>query len=525
MIDRRRHILSAVTFLLALALLAGGGLRLAGIAGKRQVEMDEGISLLAATGHQREYNRAVTEGSPLYGTWTQADQWKRLIRIEDRFPFGRIRDDLAATDVHPPLYFWLLHTWFLLCEAGIRSASLLNLVLFVPSVFVLFGLARSCLKNPVEAALVALAWSLSPAVIQVSWIARPYGLLVLCQLILVRQLIRFTDRPTAPAGRDYILLAGVTAAGLLTHYTFLTMIAGTVLFAVLNSRRAGWKRTTGFLSAIGAGVLPALIAHPFFYRSFLTQQRQAGGSPYGTFGFRAERVLTGFLNFFVGNRYLQLGVLATLLALLAWNLFLSGKKEKLQFPLTSSLPIFFLLWTSGTIVIPYLAGLNPLQQMGRRYLSLVYPFLAFVPVLIFRRRNKLRPAVICLFYLGLSLAATVRVVRFRQEETRSPDLAAISGSGRSILVDNLFRIFLPQVLYQLPDEMEVFAADQDFLLGAPERWLDNLETPAIYISRGYGKEKSRQEELIGVIGREYRTELVTDKLPSAGSVYRIGPEK
>ena len=94
--------------LLAAALIGGLGLRILPLTGKRVMGMDEGLSYLAATGHQGEYHRI--RGGKIYpwGSWTRGADWKRLVRTGDPFCFRTISRDLARYDVHPPLYFMLL---------------------------------------------------------------------------------------------------------------------------------------------------------------------------------------------------------------------------------------------------------------------------------------------------------------------------------------------------------------------------------------------------------------------------------
>ena len=105
--DRRE--LRIATALLLAALLAAGLLRGGMVSGKGWVANDEGISYLAATGHQAEYALVTSERRPPYGTRTPAANWKRLVNPGEKGALGRIGPDLARYDIHPPLYFWLLH--------------------------------------------------------------------------------------------------------------------------------------------------------------------------------------------------------------------------------------------------------------------------------------------------------------------------------------------------------------------------------------------------------------------------------
>jgi uncharacterized membrane protein len=77
------------------------------------------------------------------------------------FNYGEIAS-LTAVDVHPPLYYWLVHTWmevFGYTEFGLRSFSL---VLGVVALIGLFVLIRRLTKSN-KTALAAMAFlSFSP---------------------------------------------------------------------------------------------------------------------------------------------------------------------------------------------------------------------------------------------------------------------------------------------------------------------------------------------------------------------------
>jgi len=225
----------SVYLILAFALIAGGGLRMAGIMGKKTIGVDEGISLLTATGHEKSYHNTITKKTPPYGMPAPASDWKQFIRPDKVFCFKEISDALADYDVHPPLYFWSLHIWFLTFGTSITSGTILNLLFFLLSIFALFYLARGCLKNPLEASLVALCWAISPAVIHVSWLVRSYGLLTLCVILLVRLTYILSDHEDGHRPRDYIYLMLITAAGLLAHYSFCSHWQGGRFFLPLPS--------------------------------------------------------------------------------------------------------------------------------------------------------------------------------------------------------------------------------------------------------------------------------------------------
>lgn len=514
--------------ILAFAVITGATLRVAGISSKKKIGIDEGISYITATGHGGEYIKVINEKLPPYGSWVQASKWKRFLLPEKLFCFKRIGYDLAHYDVHPPLYFWLLHVWFLLFSATILTGPMLNVIFFFPSALALFGLARYCLMDSLEAALVVFIWSLSPAVIQVSWVTRSYGLLVLCTIVFVWEIIRFSHGRGKIFLWDYIFLGVITMAGILTHYSFLLLISGGVVFWLLILAKSHKRHLIVGLFSIVSGCLLSLIFHPHFYRSFIMQQVQARGSPYGGIIFRMGRVFFSFLDFFVGNRVIQCGVLVVSIAIIIWLVIGYVKKRRGRINtaddgnFTGFYILYFLGWLGGSIALLYLIGINPLQQMGRRYLSMVYPFLAFVPVLSFRFVGRAQFPVTTCFCVLIFISGSVRVWRYMNNQRQTPALSALLQEPETVLIDNVSRLFLPGFLWHIPDDKLLFVANQDFLLKYRDDWLNNLGNSSVYISRAYKGEMGGQKKILEAIGQRYEISLIDRE--RLGNIFQIRPK-
>jgi len=191
------------TVILLIALALGTGVRISANLLKRTVEHDECIYILSATGHQSAYADIVSgEHAPL-GEWTPASRWKELLLIDDKFCFQRISRDLARYDIHPPLYFWALHTWSIFFGIHHWTGLSLNLLIFLFTAAVLFQLARSTLSNDINAAAVVLLWALSPYSALVSTYARPYELFVLWTVLAVWQINELAKAPEKPPWRAF----------------------------------------------------------------------------------------------------------------------------------------------------------------------------------------------------------------------------------------------------------------------------------------------------------------------------------
>jgi hypothetical protein len=220
---------------------------------KTQMEHDESITYLAATGHQGEYERVLHGPEALTGRWTPASEWRRLLRPEHFGVFATISRDLAATDVHPALYFWLLHLWVWVAGVSVTSGPHLNLIFTVLTAGALFGLARRVLRAEGQAAAVVAIWCLSLPAAEVSSLARPYDLMAMITVFLVWQALSCAGRGDRAPWRESIVVCVITAAGALTHHHFAIVAVGTafVVVALTWRQRAPTRMELPFRSGGG----------------------------------------------------------------------------------------------------------------------------------------------------------------------------------------------------------------------------------------------------------------------------------
>jgi 4-amino-4-deoxy-L-arabinose transferase-like glycosyltransferase len=176
----------------------------------------------------------------------------------------------TANDIHPPLYYLLLHFWVPLgqSELVLRGFSALAGVL---TVGVLYGLGKTLVDR--ELGLwAAFVLALSPLHVWYSQEARMYALLTLLYTTSLWLALRLWQRPSGRRWAAYVL---VTAATLYTHYyaVFAILIENLFLF-YLYFRRG---RPSGLLRAwLLAQATVALLFVPWMPR-FLANLGGGGG--------------------------------------------------------------------------------------------------------------------------------------------------------------------------------------------------------------------------------------------------------
>lgn len=126
------------------------------------------------------------------------------IWLDEAFSIATARDSIAAVftdtanDFHPPLYFLLLHGWFLVVDASPATARALSALISVALVAATFATTRT-LAGARAGLLAALLVTLSTFHVEFAQEARMYALLALLSTVSTLQLIRM-----ATAARDEV---------------------------------------------------------------------------------------------------------------------------------------------------------------------------------------------------------------------------------------------------------------------------------------------------------------------------------
>jgi len=147
-----------------------------------------------------------------------------------KMSLSQIVPTVAGVDVHPPLYYFILHYWIALfgtSEVAVRLPSVLFGVLAIPVIYVL---GRRLFTEEVGL-LAALILAFSTFNVQYSQEARMYSLMVLLALLSMYFFIRFLHRNTVAISVGYVLC---TTLLLYTHlYGIFVVIAQNVYLLTL----------------------------------------------------------------------------------------------------------------------------------------------------------------------------------------------------------------------------------------------------------------------------------------------------
>lgn len=182
----------------------------------------------------------------------------------------------SARDVHPPLYYELLHLWMQLFGSSvlaIRSLSVLAGVLIIPLCY--FIVKKMFGARP--AILTSFFVALSPFLIRYSIEARMYGVLGIFTLLALYSIVIIVHNPKN--NWAYLLYALSIAAGLYTHYFAALAVIAFWVYLVILQKPHNWKlNKTIFLSLRWwlANLLALMLFLPWI-PNMIAQLRRAQG--------------------------------------------------------------------------------------------------------------------------------------------------------------------------------------------------------------------------------------------------------
>lgn len=505
-------------------------------ANKITITHDETISYLSATVNQGDFERIFQNNVYPANRWVSVGTWKEWFELDKPFSFRQIGIDLAESDIHPPLYFWLLHLWTWLFDVHPWTGPTLNILLQAIGAIGLFHLARRVLKDNFEALAVVFIWSVSPAVLTATLEARQYTLFGVFAIFFIWLIVIAVDRLRALDWRIWILLAIVTAGGALTHYQFILIVAGAVLIFVLKLLRHDLKRVAFVGTAVTVGYLLSFVLHPRFYQSIQElSRRQALEAQYLSSGLalaqRMYAVGKTFTSFWSASSIIQLILFCVALTSLIWlGLILWKNPDRIrQYAQTKDFSGYevglFFVWIGGISILLYLTFVSPVHAMTARHMSAVWPFFPFLAILLLRmvqipNRNR----IILLLGTAVFLSGMFTVWQGVNGDKEILHTNVTLANVNRVVADGVYQGIFPRIFLQLPDDTLIYATSQNELLKNPKAWLPMLDTNSVYISElSYDNTAANRDRILALIEQRFKVTPQSVETWLVGTSYFLAP--
>jgi hypothetical protein len=435
------------------ALVVGTGLRWVARSADLRWNSDEGISYLVSSCHVQAFSDMVQPGSRLFGKWVAAAEWQKLIASDGSLCFNTIRSELITNDVHPPLYFWLLHVWTLWFGRSIAAGLALNLLIVCVGLCALFQLAKRVLGSRIEALGVCAIASVNDVAIGAALELRPYALLTTVTVLCVLMLAICCAR-TKPELRHYAGLVLAAAAGLLTHYLFAFLVPALGLYALLRLVRRDPRRLAALAASMLVGAGLAWAAFPFH-----RQVRARPRAPVEYPGIDWQGSSVDSILAYLGQ---PLWVSSLLIAAsfsvgVAW--FFASRFVSMPSIRMSAFQGWEMLVLFASValaeLVPGALGLSPPHAVGLKYMAALWFLAPFVPVLATRclvaGRTSGLFALVLLYAAPTLPAGWARAHRYALTQPVLPD--------ERVVIHSVNRLHLPRLLATFEPGAQLLVTD------------------------------------------------------------------
>lgn len=438
-------------------LILGIGYRFYAVATwKTSLSNDESVSYMcaAATAGIWETHIAGMVNTPI----TVADI-QRFYDRPEAFDFGTVSMDMAMYDVHPPLYFWLLHSIHVLWGTGPATGAYLNILFGILALLLVSKLARGVLPGPNAPLVAAVVWYLSPAAAQIDLEARPYQLLTLLALAsyLLGQRVIISP-PSRTVWTGFIV---VNMLGLLTHlyFPFLLLPGMALVF---------WKHGTGrrtglYLTSLVISTIGMLLLYPEFITFLTSYGDRPRDMPEPVRSIeRLKGVFYASMQFFTEGhrmRYLFLLVCTIAGGLVIWRGRHGARRSWAGVGIVrASFLVTFGWWAFFTVAL-FLIGVSPSQAVGEQYFAYLWPFAAIgcTAILAVLTVQRWRRILLGLYLIQL-IPAFIQGVR--GSEYLVPAIPSewnpVMSQSDLLITDEAKRTALPRISRHLPGDLPLY---------------------------------------------------------------------
>ena len=291
----------------------------------------------------------------------------------EQFDYGSVYYN-QTQDVHPPLFYFLLHT---VCSFFPGAFSkwfglVLNLIVMAATLALLYSLGRKLLKSKWLALAACLLYGISFGGLSTVLMVRMYMLLTLVSTALAWVVAVNFERPKA---WHYPLAAAIVFLGMMTQYLFAVyafFICAVYCGYLLYKRR--WRQALSFGGSAVVGLGAMLVAFPSWWAQMHSQSTVSADTALSNFTggivFYAKRLAYGIKN--VGISLPVVGVLF-LISLVLWVRSKDKRGAFAGFPVALAV-----VGTATVLSCAAIAVVSPYAD--KRYLSNMLPMLTLLVV-------------------------------------------------------------------------------------------------------------------------------------------------
>ena len=331
-------------------------------------------------------------------------------------------------DVHPPLYYFLLHTASALSFGNFTkwTGIILNIIIFVGICAVLYIIGKKIFKSTIWAFVLVAIYGVSTGAIFSTLFIRMYELLILFVLLYLNKIIDILKTNVIEnkniSKKDIIQLVTIFVFGMLTHYHFIiiSVLISLVLFIIMLFKKVKISRICTYVGINILGLLIYSLIYPSFYTHMFGTQRgtESTGNLLNLADY-ADRIKRG-INVFDVNIFGEVGKIIIPIFILFITLAVikkilenglkkveekDGKKEE-----TECIDKYILGIVIISTIIYFMLVSKIVPFMSIRYFLIIVPLIHIVLVYIFKfvmetlvKKEILRISMVVIIILGYML--------------------------------------------------------------------------------------------------------------------------
>ncbi len=325
------------------------------------------------------------------------DEINTLNDADPAFSLGEVHASVAKYDLHPPLYFFVIHLLFKIFGYTIFVARFFSAVIGIAAIYAIYGLARE-LFNKQVGIIAALMLCVNGFHIYYSQEARPYAMFCLFTICSFLYLVRFIKLPTR---RNAIFYGVFTALMLYGHlFGFFTLVGQMALIVFFIAVSKKDDRKPFVANSIIAGIVAFVLFAPsakIVYAALVVKEFWISAP--------SADVFAKMLGAFFSHSEIILGF-AGLFAVLYFIGLAKQKNEALtRENILANKAVFggiaLMCWIAFTILLPLIKSYLSFPVIIDRYFINLLPAVIIVlAVGLCRFRNQLVLMVfVCLFFV------------------------------------------------------------------------------------------------------------------------------
>ena len=361
--------------------------------------------------------------------WISGDKIKNMLVVsKDEV----LRYDIVyynqTQDVHPPLYYFLLHTASALSFGNFTkwTGIILNILIFIGISFVLYVIGKKVFKSTIWAIVLVAIYGVSAGAIFSTIFIRMYELLILFVLLYLNKVIDILKKNIIDkediTKKDMLELVTIFVLGMLTHYHFIiiSVLISLVLFIIMLFKKVKISRICTYVGINILGLLIYSAIYPSFYTHMFGTQRgtESTGNLLNLADY-ADRIKRG-INVFDVNIFGEAGKIIIPIFILFITLAVikkilenglkkveekDGKKEE-----TECIDKYILGIVIISTIIYFMLVSKIVPFMSIRYFLIIVPLIHIVLVYIFKfvmetlvKKEILRISMVVIIILGYML--------------------------------------------------------------------------------------------------------------------------